>query len=66
MSKDSLVNLDPIAQTRKRQDSVIGRLFKTRHYGGKGMGKQDEFGHYLLLANRAVAKLQVLYGLWSN
>ena len=48
MSRESVVTLDdPISRTRKRQDSVISRLFKTRHFSGKGMTKTDEYGHYL-------------------
>lgn len=56
MASDSLVNLDPIASTRKRQDSVISRLFKTRHYGGKGMNREDEFGHYLVVGRQGSGK----------
>ena len=39
--QQSVVSLDPISTTRKRQDSVVSRLFKTRHYGGKGTKKTD-------------------------
>lgn len=53
---ESLVNLDPISRTRKQQDSPISRLFKTRHYGGKGMAHQDDFGHYLFVGKQGGGK----------
>lgn len=53
---ESLLNLDPISKTRKQQDSPISRLFKTRHYGGKGMSRQDEFGHYLFVGKQGGGK----------
>lgn len=56
MSSDSLVSLDPIATTRKKQDSVFGRLFKTRHFRGKHLSKQDEFGHYLFVGKQGSSK----------
>lgn len=57
MSKDSsVVNLDPISRTRKQQDSPISRLFKTRHFRGKGMARQDEFGHYLFVGKQGGGK----------
>lgn len=62
-SKDSLVNLDPISRTRKKQDSPISRLFKTRHYGGKGMTPAGDFGHYLFVGKQGAVKLVRLYGL---
>lgn len=54
--QQSVVSLDPISTTRKRQDSVVSRLFKTRHYGGKGTKKTDEFGHYLFCGKQRSGK----------
>lgn len=42
----SVISLDPISTTRKKQDSIISRFFKTRHFGGKGVQRTDEIGHY--------------------
>lgn len=53
---DSVISLDPIERTRKKQDSVISRLFKTRHYGGKGMARTDEYGHYLFVGKQRSGK----------
>lgn len=52
----SVVSLDPIDRTRKRQDSVFSRMFKTRHYRGKGMAKTDEYGHYLFAGKQRQGK----------
>ena len=57
MPRDSVVTLDdPISRTRKKQDGLIGRLFKTRHFGGKGMLKTDEYGHYLFCGKQRSGK----------
>lgn len=56
MKSQSVVNLDPIERKRKKQDSVIGRLFKTRHFRGRGMAKTDEFGHYLFVGKQRGGK----------
>lgn len=57
MARDSVVTLDdPISRTRKKQDGLIGRMFKTRHFGGKGMQKTDEFGHYLFCGKQRSGK----------
>ena len=52
----SVVNLDPIDRTRKKQDSLFGRIFKTRHCGGKALVKQDDFGHYLFVGKQGGGK----------
>ena len=55
--RESVVSLDdPISRTRKKQDGLIGRLFKTRHFGGKGMLKTDEYGHYLFCGKQRSGK----------
>lgn len=53
---DSVVSLDPIERTRKKQDGLIGRFFKTRHFRGKPMVKTDEFGHYLFVGKQRSGK----------
>lgn len=52
----SVVSLDPISQNRKRQDSVLSRAFKTRHYRGKGMSKTDEYGAYIFVGKQRQGK----------
>lgn len=52
----SVVNLDPISQQRKKQDSIFGRLLKTRHKGGKAVKKDDAFGHYLFTGKQGGSK----------
>ena len=52
----SLVTLDPIERQRRRQDSPIGRLFKTRHFGGKALKKTDPIGHYLFVGKQRSGK----------
>lgn len=56
MKSQSVVSLDPISVQRKKQDSVIGRLFKTRRFGGKRLSKQDDFGHYLFVGKQGSSK----------
>lgn len=52
----SVVSLDPIDVRRKKQDSVIGRLFKTKHYGGKPMAFTDPYGHYMFCGKQRQGK----------
>ena len=56
MRQQSVVSLDPIDRTRKKQDSVISRFFKTRHYGGKKGKFPDPFGHYLFVGKQRMGK----------
>lgn len=56
MRTESVVSLDPIERTRKKQDSVISRLFKTRHFGGKRGVFPDAFGHYLFVGKQRMGK----------
>ena len=56
MKSQSVVSLDPIDRQRKKQDSVIGRFFKTRHYGGKRGLFPDPFGHYLFVGKQRMGK----------
>lgn len=53
---DSVVTLDPISTTRKKQDGLIGRLIKTRLRGGKPVQKSDPFGHYLFCGPQGSSK----------
>lgn len=69
MRQQSIVNLDPIDRSRKKQDSVIGRFFKTRHFGGKKGKKTDPFGHYLFVGKQRGGKTASMiwyYGLLSK
>lgn len=52
----SVVSLDPIDRSRKRQDGLLSRMFKTRHYKGKGMAKTDEFGAYIFVGKQRQGK----------
>ena len=56
MKTQSVVSLDPIDRQRRKQDSVISRLFKTRHYGGKRGLFPDPFGHYLFVGKQRMGK----------
>lgn len=52
----SVVSLDPIDRNRKKQDGLLSRMFKTRHYKGKGMAKTDEFGAYIFVGKQRQGK----------
>ena len=52
----SVVSLDPIDRSRKKQDSVISRFFKTRHFGGKRGNFPDPYGHYLFVGKQRMGK----------
>lgn len=52
----SVVSLDPIAQSNRRRSGPIGRFMKTRHFKGKGMQKTDPFGHYLFVGRQRAGK----------
>lgn len=52
----SVISLDPIDRSRKREPGIIGRAFMTRHFTGKGMSKTDEFGHYLFTGRQRSGK----------
>lgn len=54
--QESVISLDPIDRSRKKQDSPIARLFKTRPHGGKPVKKTDEFGHYLFCGKQRSGK----------
>lgn len=56
MKTQSVISLDPIDRNNKKRSGVIGRFFKTRHYGGKGMKKTDPFGHYLFVGRQRSGK----------
>lgn len=56
MKQQSVVSLDPISVTRKKQDSVLSRFFKTSHYGGKSVKRTDEIGHYLFCGKQRSGK----------
>ena len=54
--QQSVVCLDPIDRTRKKQDSVFGRLLKTRPHGGNPVKKTAEIGHYLFCGKQRQGK----------
>ena len=56
MRQQSVVSLDPIDRSRKKQDGLISRFFKTRHYGGKRGKFPDPFGHYLFVGKQRMGK----------
>lgn len=56
MRQQSVVSLDPIDRSRKKQDGVFGRLLKTRHFGGRGVKKTEEIGHYLFVGKQRSGK----------
>lgn len=56
MRQQSIVSLDPIERNRKKQDGLISRFFKTRHYGGKRGKFPDPFGHYLFVGKQRMGK----------
>lgn len=56
MRTQSVVSLDPIDRSRKKEPGVIGRLFITRHFKGKPMKKTDDFGHYLHVGKQRKGK----------
>lgn len=56
MRSQSVVTLDPIDRTRKQQDGILSRFFKTRHFGGKRGIITDPFGHYLFVGKQRMGK----------
>lgn len=56
MRQQSVVNLDPIDVQRSRQDSVLSRFFKTRHFKGKGGSYSEPYGHYLFCGRQGAGK----------
>ena len=52
----SVISLDPIDRRNKKRSGIIGRFFKTRHFGGKGLKKTDPFGHYLFVGRQRSGK----------
>lgn len=54
--QQSVVSLDPISVNRKKQDSVFGRLLKTRWHGGDPVKKTAEIGHYLFCGKQRSGK----------
>lgn len=54
--QQSVVNLDPIDRSRKKNPGIIGRLFITKRFRGKPMAKTDSFGHYLFVGKQRSGK----------
>ena len=56
MRTQSVVNLDPIDRSRKREPGLIGRMFMTKRFRGKPMRKTDAIGHYLFVGKQRKGK----------
>lgn len=56
MKKTQVINLDPIDRKRDKDLGFIGRLMRTRWYGGKGITKTDAFGHYMFCGKQRSGK----------
>lgn len=58
MSKkqQSVVSLDPIDRSRKRQNAPFSRLLKTRWSGGSKPSSEIPFGHYLFCGKQGSGK----------
>lgn len=56
MKTQSVISLDPIERSRKKQDGLLGRFFKTRHFGGKSAVFPDPYGHYLFVGKQRMGK----------
>ena len=52
----SVVSLDPIDRSRKKNPGLISRFFMTRRFKGKPMKKTDGFGHYLFVGKQRSGK----------
>lgn len=56
MRSQSVVNLSPIDTNYKKANSSFNRLFKTRHFRGKGIKPMDPFGHYMFCGPQGSGK----------
>lgn len=56
MKSQSVVSLDPIDRRNRQRSGPIGRMFKTRHFRGKGIKVTDPFGHYLFVGRQRSGK----------
>lgn len=56
MKTQSVVNLDPIDVSRKRESGFLGRLLKTNWYRGKPVLKTDAYGHYCFCGKQRSGK----------
>ncbi len=58
MSKkqQSVISLDPIDRSRKKQNAPLPRLFKTRWSGGKRPMSEIPFGHYMFCGKQGSGK----------
>lgn len=54
--QQSVISLDPIERSRKRQNAFLPRLFKTRWSGGKRPSSEIPFGHYLFCGKQGSGK----------
>lgn len=54
--QQSVVSLDPIDRSRKKQNAPLPRLFKTRWSGGKRPMSEIPFGHYMFCGKQGSGK----------
>jgi len=58
----SVINLDPIDRSKKREKGFLGRLLVTRYARGKKIRKMDPYGHYMFCGPQGSGK--TLSALW--
>lgn len=54
--QQSVVSLDPIDRSRKKQNSPFSRLLKTRWSGGQKPNSEIPFGHYMFCGKQGAGK----------
>lgn len=54
--QESVISLDPIDRSRKKQNAPLPRLFKTRWSGGKRPSGEIPFGHYMFCGKQGAGK----------
>lgn len=54
--QESVISLDPIDRSRKKQNAPLPRLFKTRYSGGKRPHSEIPFGHYMFCGKQGSGK----------
>jgi len=53
---ESIISLDPIDRSKKKQKGIIGRLMITRYGGGKRIVKMEPYGHYMFCGAQGSGK----------
>ena len=60
--QESVISLDPIAQSKRHEDGIFGRFLKTRHAGGKKIKPNLPFGLYVFCGEQGGGK--TLSAIW--